>query len=173
MIADVDDIEDAIHFLYPPETFAATEECIWNSILSPLNFYVDMFNESMLEHLPNEQGTHYARISTLPYYWPTVTYYSFDTIKEDETPVPADHPATTMDFLSLQRESGIPAQELSLKEGCICTIMRNLDINEGLVKNRRVLVEWLHERVIEIRLIRQLLDTTNFLHSSHNFRIPA
>jgi hypothetical protein len=58
-----------------------------------------------------------------------------------------------MDFLSLQRESGIPAHELSLKEGCISTIMRNLDINEGLVKNRRVLVERLHERVIKIRLI--------------------
>jgi hypothetical protein len=67
MIADVDDIEDAIHFLYPPETLAAPEECIRNYFLSPLNFYVDMFNESMLERLPNEQGTHYARISTLPY----------------------------------------------------------------------------------------------------------
>jgi len=46
-----------------------------------------------------------------------------------------------MDFLSLQRESGIPAHQLSQKEGCICTIMRNLDIDEGLVKNRQVLVE--------------------------------
>jgi len=58
-----------------------------------------------------------------------------------------------MDFLSLQRESGIPAHELSLKECYICTIMRNLDINEGLVKNCRVLVERLHKRVIKIRLI--------------------
>jgi hypothetical protein len=67
MITDVDDIEDAIHFLYPPETLAAPEECIRNSFLSPFNFYVDMFTESMLEHLPNEHGTHCARISTLPY----------------------------------------------------------------------------------------------------------
>jgi hypothetical protein len=67
MIADVDNIEDAIHFLYLLETLAAPEECIRNSFLSPLNFYVDMFNESMLERLPNEQRTHYARISTLPY----------------------------------------------------------------------------------------------------------
>ena len=66
-----------------------------------------------------------------------------------------------MDFLSLQRESCIPAHKLSLKEGCICTIMKNLDINEGQVKNRQGFVEGLHERVIKIRLI----DTTSPLQT--------
>jgi len=67
MIPNVDGIEDAIQYLYPPGTLAAPEERFRNSFLSPFNFYVDMFNESMLERLPNEKGTHYARISTLPY----------------------------------------------------------------------------------------------------------
>jgi len=153
MTPNVRNIEDVMHFLYPPETLAAPDECIRNSFLSPFNFFVDMLDESMLERLGNEGGTHYARISTLPYYRPTVIYYSFDTIKDDETPVPADLPAATMDFLSLQRESGILAHKFSPEEGCICTIMRNLDITQGLVKNHRVSVERLHEWVIKIRLI--------------------
>ena len=67
--------------------------------------------------------------------------------------MPANHPATSMDYLSLQQENGVPAHELNLKQGCVCTIMRNLDINEGSVKNRRVVVEKLLERVVEVRLI--------------------
>jgi len=153
MIPDFDNIEHTIHFLYPPKTLAAPEECVPNCFLSPLNFYVDMFTKFMLERLLNEKGTHYVHISTLPYQRPTVTYYSFDTIKEDETPVPADNPAATMDFLSLQQESSMPAHKLSLTEGCVSTIMRNLNINEGLGKNHRLLVERLHKRVIIFGLI--------------------
>jgi hypothetical protein len=58
-----------------------------------------------------------------------------------------------MDYHSLQQENGVPAHELNLKQDCICTIMRNLAINEGLVKNCRVVVKILLERVVEIRLI--------------------
>jgi hypothetical protein len=68
MIDDVDDVEDAIAFLYPPEVLAVPEDCIRNSFLSPLNYYVDMFNEIMLERLPNDQGTHrtlFCYVSTL------------------------------------------------------------------------------------------------------------
>jgi len=100
-----------------------------------------MLNEFMPEHLPNVNGLHDAHISALTYQRPTVTYYSFDTIEENEMPEPGDLPATTVYFLSLQRESSIPAHELHLEYGCILTIRRNLDINKGLVKNRQVLVE--------------------------------
>jgi hypothetical protein len=55
MIDDVEDIDEAVQFLYPPETLADPASCIRNSFLSALNFYVDMFNESMLARLPNEQ----------------------------------------------------------------------------------------------------------------------
>jgi len=64
MIADIDNVEDAIQFLYPPEVLATPEEFIRNSFLSPLNYYVNMFNESMLERLPNEQGTLCTLFST-------------------------------------------------------------------------------------------------------------
>lgn len=66
IIPNVDDTEDAIYFLYPPQMLAAPEKHIQNSFLSPHKFLVNMFNESMLECLPNEKGIHYACISTLP-----------------------------------------------------------------------------------------------------------
>jgi hypothetical protein len=67
-----------------------------------------------------------------------------------------------MDYLSLQRENGVPPHELNLKQGCVCTIMRNLDINEGLVKNRKVVVERLLERVVEVRLIESSSSRNTF-----------
>jgi hypothetical protein len=64
MIEDVEDIDGAVRFLYPPETLEIPENCIRNSFLSPLNFYVDEFNESMLARLPNEKGI--SRVFFLP-----------------------------------------------------------------------------------------------------------
>jgi len=55
-IADVDNIDDAITFLYPSETLPNPERCILNSFLSPLNLYVAIFNITLLNGLPNEQG---------------------------------------------------------------------------------------------------------------------
>ncbi|RPA70716.1 hypothetical protein BJ508DRAFT_219073 [Ascobolus immersus RN42] len=40
----------------------------------------------------------------------------------------------------MQRANGVPCHELKLKEDCVSTIMRNLSIEKGLVKNARVIV---------------------------------
>jgi len=55
-IPDVYNIDDAIAVQYPPETLANPEQTICNSFLIPFNFYNDIFNHSMLNHVPNEQG---------------------------------------------------------------------------------------------------------------------
>jgi hypothetical protein len=91
------------------------------------------------------------------------TYFSHDTIKEDdENNTEPDDPAVTGDYLALLREPGIPAHELRLKPGCVCSLMRNLDIEEGLVKNRRVLVTKLLKNAVEIRLIDTQSTRTSF-----------
>ena len=41
-------------------------------------------------------------------------------------------------------ELGIPSHKLRLKVGAICTVARNLSIENGLVKNARVIIEQLH-----------------------------
>jgi hypothetical protein len=40
--------------------------------------------------------------------------------------------------------------------------MRNLDVNEGLVKNRRVVLESLHRKIAEIRLLDSNAPNTTF-----------
>lgn len=58
-----------------------------------------------------------------------------------------------LEFLSLPKEPGIPAHNLVLKVGCLCAIMRNLSIEDGLVKNARVVVRELHERFVGVELL--------------------
>jgi hypothetical protein len=80
------------------------------------------------------------------------TYYSADIVKENDEIV-LDHPHASPDFLSLINHNGVPSHELQLKEGCICSMMRNMSIRKGLVKNARLIVEHLHDRYIQVRVI--------------------
>jgi len=153
MIADIDNVEDTIPLHYPLEVLATLSECIPNSFWSALNIYVNVFDEYKLERLPNEQGMLFTLFPTFQQQPLKVTYYSFDTIKEDKTLMPANHPATAMNCPSLQEEISVPAHELNPKQRCICTIIWNLDRNEGLVKNCLVVVEKWLERIVEVHLI--------------------
>jgi hypothetical protein len=54
------------------------------------------------------------------------------------------HGDVLANYLGMLYEPGIPAHKLRLKVGAICTIARNLSIENGLVKNARVIVEQLH-----------------------------
>lgn len=59
----------------------------------------------------------------------------------------------TEDFLAMVRSPEAPDHELHLKPGTICSLMRNLSIKNGLVKNKRVIVVAAHSRYIEVRLL--------------------
>lgn len=52
-------------------------------------------------------------------------------------------------------EPGVPPAKLTLKVGCIASVMRNLSIEDGLVKNARVQVVSLRQHIVEVRLLRQ------------------
>jgi hypothetical protein len=74
-------------------------------------------------------------------------------VKEADTMDPFD-PMHSQDFLSLLTHSGVPPHELHLKVGAICTIMRNMSIEKGLVKNSRVVIHSLHSRFVEVRTLQ-------------------
>jgi hypothetical protein len=88
-------------------------------------------------------------------------FFSADYIKED-----ADDSANdaTPDYLATLTQNGVPPHALMLKRGCICTIMRNLSVQKGLVKNARVVVHNLHRRFVEVQLIE---NSTNALSETH------
>lgn len=64
-----------------------------------------------------------------------------------------DHPDASPDYLSMVTSAGVPPHELHLKHGCVCSLMRNMAIEKGLVKNARVIVHGLHRRYVEVQLI--------------------
>lgn len=51
------------------------------------------------------------------------------------------------------QEPGIPPHELRLKESAVCTLMRNLSVEDGLVKNARVIIRGMLEKVVKVELI--------------------
>jgi hypothetical protein len=67
--------------------------------------------------------------------------------------VPNLHGDVLADYLGMLYEPGIPSHKLRLKVGAICTITRNLSIENGLVKNARVIIEQLHQYSVVVRLL--------------------
>jgi hypothetical protein len=63
-------------------------------------------------------------------------YYGADIVKEDKQ-LTAGHPKVP-DFLAILSQNGISKHELRLKEGCICSLMLNMSVQKGLLKNARL-----------------------------------
>lgn len=89
-------------------------------------------------------------------------YFSYDSIKDGENmEKPREELSSsglqgqiaTPEFLHDIHEPGVPPHELRLKESAICVIMRNLSLEDGLVKNARVVIRKLLENVIEVELV--------------------
>src|SRR6202044_350928 len=92
-----------------------------------------------------------------------VSYYSADIVKENDEII-SDHPEATPDYLAMLTQNGIPAHQLRLKEGCICSLMRNMSVRHGLVKNARLIVLRLHRRFIEVRVINNRTGQLGDIH---------
>ena len=89
-------------------------------------------------------------------------YFSYDSIKDGENmEKPREELSSsglqgqiaTPEFLHDIHEPGVPPHKLCLKEAAICVIMRNLSLEDGLVKNARVVIRKLLENVIEVELV--------------------
>ena len=69
------------------------------------------------------------------------TYYSFNFVKEDKLSVGSVQPPEITDFLFMVTEPGIPSHILHLKENSLCSLIRNISIDSGIVKNVQVIVQ--------------------------------
>ena len=67
--------------------------------------------------------------------------------------MPELHGDVLADYLAMLYEPGIPSHKLRLKVGAICTVARNLSIENGLVKNARIIVWQLHQYSVMVRLL--------------------
>src|SRR5215207_9176918 len=58
-----------------------------------------------------------------------------------------------LEYLHLLNENGVPPNILKLKAGCICSIMRNLSVEKGLVKNARVKFVDYRRNCVKVQLL--------------------
>ena len=88
-------------------------------------------------------------------------YFSRDKIVESDTYDPSTRPpsSTILDYLSLLNEPGIPPHRLVLKPTMVCSLMRNLSVEQGLVKNARVIIQHCEQHSIGVQLIHSNLPT--------------
>ena len=68
------------------------------------------------------------------------------------------------DYLAILTQNSMPLHELKLKQGCICSIMRNMSVQKGLVKNARVIIERLHRRYIKVCVINNWTGELGNIH---------
>ena len=80
-------------------------------------------------------------------------YLSCDEVTEDEADGLANRTIGIEDLLATLKEPGVPPHELRLKVGAVCSIMRNLAVDKGLVKNARVVVAALYTHCVAVRLV--------------------
>ena len=81
-----------------------------------------------------------------------------------------DHTQAMPDYLAILTQNGVPLHELKLKQGCICSIMRNMSVQKGLVKNTRVIIERLHQRYIEVCIINNRTGELGDIHCIRQIR---
>jgi hypothetical protein len=82
------------------------------------------------------------------------------------------HEDTSPDHLALLTHNSVPPHLLRLKKGCICSLMRNMSIKKGLVKNARVIVHELHRKFVEIRVISNRTGHLGEVHCIPRIRFP-
>lgn len=71
------------------------------------------------------------------------------------------------------RQPGVPPHNLRLKIGAVCSVMRNISTDIGLVKNARVVVVNLARRYVEVRLLfASLTDQDRPRRQSSTYCLP-
>jgi len=136
-VNQVENVREAIDFIYPPDVLANPQACLSRSILAPTNMQVDSYNDLVLDRFDAEE-----RI-----------YFAADSLKEadDLGVVP---PSSTLDYVARRTPPGLPPHSLRIKVGGIYRLMRNLSLDKGLVKNTRCVVTHLGRRLITVRILR-------------------
>lgn len=158
----LESVADTDAFLFPPNILADPLASLKQVFLTPKNVHVDEFNNIVLDALPEDEHWSFPlHGSNILLTSLSDIFYSADAIKEDTE---RQHDEATPDYLSLQTHNGIPGHLLWLKRGCVCTIMRNLSIQNGLVKNVRIVIHNLHRQFIQVQVVDHCLNSLGAVH---------
>jgi hypothetical protein len=82
------------------------------------------------------------------------TYLSCDSVKKIKDTAYRLPSTLHGKYIVLLSEPGISPHKLHLKVGAICSVMRNLYIEKGLVKNVRVRVTAFYRHIVRVEFLR-------------------
>lgn len=133
MLDTAPDANTLISFVYPPDCLAHPHICVRRSILAPTNAQVDTYNDIIINRIPGPQRT----------------YLAANSLKEVDA-AGLDSPDTILDYIARQTPPGLPPHSLTIKVNGVYRLLRNLSIDRGLVKNVRVVVTSVGNRLITV-----------------------
>uniref|UniRef100_A0A8D8TLU8 ATP-dependent DNA helicase n=2 Tax=Cacopsylla melanoneura TaxID=428564 RepID=A0A8D8TLU8_9HEMI len=128
----VTSLEELIAQVFPANILRDSDVSARRAILAPLNVNVNEANRVILDSLDS----------------PVHELLSADSVvKEAEDGLNVD-----IQLLNQATGQGVPNHALRLKIGCVCLIMRNLNIADGLVNGTKVIVTAISPRLITVRM---------------------
>jgi ATP-dependent DNA helicase PIF1 len=140
LLSHTTDIQAFIDFVFPQHILHDPLACLPCAILAPTNKQVNKYNSIILDRVDGEYRE----------------YYAADTLKEalDAGIDPVDIECSMLDYVRRQTPHGLPPHRLQIKKNAIYRLLRNFSIERQLVKNARVMVTELGNRIITVKVLR-------------------
>ena len=132
----VEKATEVVDFVFPPAVLTNPLQCSKRAILAPTHAQVDQYNDMIISSMTG----------------PVRTYLAADNLKEAST-CDIECPQAVLDYVARQTPYGLPHHTVRVKEQGVYRLLRNFSIELGLVKNSRVIVDSLGERIIAVRLV--------------------
>jgi ATP-dependent DNA helicase PIF1 len=131
-------MDEIIDFVYPPHILNHPLSCLSRNILAVTNAQIDRYNVTLLNQIDGVSKT----------------YYAADSLNEVED-VGLAPPQAILDYAARHTPSGFPPMALTIKVNAVYRLLRNFSQDRRLVKNTRVLISALSDRLVTVR---KLLD---------------
>ena len=141
--------EDIITFVYGQNIVNDPAACLRRCILAPTNAQVDLYNAAVLSLLPSPSCQYHAADSLEEH---TQAAEVVNTGSDVNSPLP--NPDAVLDYVRCRRPNGVPDYSLTVKVGGVYRLLRNFSIDQGLVKNIRVMVVGTGSKLVTIRLLQ-------------------
>ena len=139
-------IKDVINFVYSQDITNDPTACLRRCILAPTNAQVDLYNAEVLTLISSPSRKYHAADSLEEH---TEVAEAAEIDSDTTSPLPT--PDAILDYVQHQRPNGMPDYRLTVKIGGVYRLLRNFSIDQGLVKNARVVVVGTGSRLITIR----------------------
>lgn len=157
MFQRVETMQALIDFVFPRHIVLSPPSCLKRAILCPTNAQVNSYNDVILGEVDGARRT----------------YLAADTLREAEDAGDFD-PQTILDYVARQTPPGLPNHTLHIVVNGVYRLLRNFSIDSGLVKNVRVVIKDVGQRIVVVRILKDINgdpqeDETNILIPRINF----